>query len=179
MDSSMLKGILVGGAAAATFAAVGVGGYKVLSKPTHADVIAVKEIKETVRTPREECTEVQVRQQAPVQDQHRVAGTVAGGVLGGVLGSMVGGGTGKTLATVGGAAAGAYAGNTVQGNMQKNDAHMVTQTRCKTVNVMVEKLVGYDVTYKIGDKQDLVRMDHKPGEKIPLKDGQLVLRAPG
>ncbi|MBK7655121.1 MAG: glycine zipper 2TM domain-containing protein [Betaproteobacteria bacterium] len=88
------------------FAAVGVGGYKVLSKPTHADVIAIKEIKETVRTPREECTEVQVRQQAPVQDQHRVAGTVAGGVLGGVLGSMVGGGTGKTLATVGGAAAG-------------------------------------------------------------------------
>ncbi|MBK7655122.1 MAG: hypothetical protein IPJ18_08285 [Betaproteobacteria bacterium] len=63
--------------------------------------------------------------------------------------------------------------------MQKNDAHMVTQTRCKTVNVMVEKLVGYDVTYKIGDKQDLVRMDHKPGEKIPLKDGQLVLKAPG
>jgi uncharacterized protein YcfJ len=38
-------------------------------------------------------------------------------------------------------------------------------------------LVGYDVEYRIGEQVASVRMDHNPGDSIPLKDGQLVLNA--
>ena len=35
---------------------------------------------------------------------------------------------------------------------------------------------GYDVTYKIGDQQGKIRMDHQPGAQIPLdSNGQLIL----
>ncbi len=40
----------------------------------------------------------------------------------------------------------------------------------------LEKMLGYDVTYKIGDQQGKIRMDKDPGAQIPLdNNGQLVL----
>ena len=38
-----------------------------------------------------------------------------------------------------------------------------------------DRVVGYDVTYQIGDKTGQVRMKQKPGKEIPLKDGVLVV----
>jgi uncharacterized protein YcfJ len=119
-----------------------------------------------------------VQKQAPVKDPQRAAGTILGGVAGGVLGHTIGGGTGKTVATVAGAAAGAYAGNQVQKNMQEKDVVTTTETRCKTVQERSEKVVGYDVTYRLAGKEGQVRMAHDPGPRIPVKDGQLVLDAP-
>ena len=119
-----------------------------------------------------------MQKQAPVKDQHRVAGTVIGGVAGGLLGSTIGGGSGKTVATVAGAAAGGYAGNKVQKNMQEKDVVTSTETRCKTVNETSEKLVGYDVTYRLEGKEGTVRMASDPGKQIPVQDGQLVLASP-
>jgi uncharacterized protein YcfJ len=177
MDKSMIKGIAVGGIAMVVLAAGGVTGYRTLAQPAQAEVLAVKEARQTVSTPQEKCEQVVVQRQAPVQDERRIAGTVLGGVAGGLLGSQVGGGSGKQVATVAGAAAGAYAGNQVQKNMQKNDVTSSTETRCKTVNVKSEKLVGYDVTYRLNGKQDVVRMDRDPGKTIPVRDGKLVLDA--
>jgi uncharacterized protein YcfJ len=121
---------------------------------------------------------VQVQRQAPVQDEHRVAGTVLGGVAGGLLGNQIGGGSGKKAATVVGAAAGAYGGNQVQKNMQQRDVTSTTETRCKTTNVRSEKLVGYDVTYRYLGKEDTVRMAYDPGKKIPMRDGKPMLDEP-
>jgi uncharacterized protein YcfJ len=149
-----------------------------MSRPSFAEVLAVKDVTETIKTPREECHDVQVRRQAPVKDENRIAGTVIGGVVGGLLGSTVGRGSGRTVATVAGAAAGGYAGNTVQKNMQQNDVVTGTETRCKTVCDTSEKLIGYDVTYRLEGKQDSVRMSFNPGQQIPVKDGQLVLTPP-
>jgi uncharacterized protein YcfJ len=129
-------------------------------------------------TPRQECRDVQVQKQAPVTDANRIAGTVAGGVAGGLLGSTVGGGRGKTAATVVGAAAGAYAGNQIQKSMQQKDVQTTTETRCKTVNETSKRLVGYDVTYRLDGRQDVVRMSFNPGQRIPVKNGQLVLTPP-
>lgn len=37
-------------------------------------------------------------------------------------------------------------------------------------------MLGYDVTYKIGDQQGKIRMDRDPGMQIPLdSNGQLIL----
>ncbi|MEO8124456.1 MAG: glycine zipper 2TM domain-containing protein [Burkholderiales bacterium] len=178
MNTSMVKGIVIGGIAAAAVAASGVTGYRAMTAPEYAEVVAVKEATQTVSTPREECQDVQVQKQAPVKDENRVAGTVLGGVAGGLLGSTIGGGRGKTVATVAGAAAGGYAGNKVQKNMQQKDTVASTERRCNTVTEKTQKRIGYDVTYQLGGKQDVVRMAYDPGQRIPLKDGKLDLTAP-
>ena len=178
MDKSMVKGIAVGGIAMVVLGAGAVTGFKTMMKTESAEVIAVKEVMETVVTPHETCADVQVNRQAPLKDENRVTGTVLGGLAGGLLGSTVGGGRGKTLTTVAGAAAGGFAGNQVQKNMQEKDVVSTTEHRCKTVNEKSHKLVGYDVTYRLDGKDGVVRTSFKPGTKLPVKDGQVVTTPP-
>jgi uncharacterized protein YcfJ len=174
MDKSMIKGMAVGGVAMVVLGAGAVTGYKAVTKPAFAEVVAVKEVVETVTTPHEKCEDVQVQHQAAVKDEHRIAGTVVGGLAGGLLGSAVGGGKGKTLATVAGAAAGGFAGNRVQKNLQEKDVTTTTEHRCKTVNEKSQKVVGYNVTYRLDGKEGVARMSFKPGPTLPVKDGQVV-----
>ena len=174
MDKSMMKGLAVGGAAMVVLGAGAVTGYKTLTKPQFAEVVAAKEVFETVVTPREKCENVQVQHQAPVKDEKRVAGSVVGAVAGGLLGSTIGGGDGKKLATVAGAVAGGYAGNRVQKNLQEKDVTTTTEQRCKTVSEKSQKLVGYNVTYRLDGKDGVVRMSFKPGSTLPVKNGQVV-----
>ena len=68
MDKSMIKGIVIGGVVVVAASAVGVGSYKTMSKPSYAEVVAVKDVTETIKTPREECQEVQVQTKAPVKE---------------------------------------------------------------------------------------------------------------
>ncbi len=178
MDKSMIKGVVIGGAVVTALAAGGMTGYKAMTKPVFAEVLAAREVTETIKTPREECEDVPVMKKAPVKDQHRIAGTAIGVVAGGLLGSTIGAGTGKTVATVAGAAAGGYAGNQVQKNMQEKDTTTTTERRCKTVYDTSLKHHGYDVTYRLNGKEDVVRMSHNPGTQIPVKDGKLVLDPP-
>ena len=75
MDKSMIKGMAVGGIAMVVLGAGAVTGYKTLTKPTFAEVVAVKDVVETVVTPREQCEDVKVQHQAPVKDEHRITGS--------------------------------------------------------------------------------------------------------
>lgn len=176
MNKSMMLGIGLGalgvtaGGAIATYNLVDSG-------PKFADVLAVKPLTEVIKTPREVCNQVVVNHRRPVQDTHQIAGTVIGAVAGGLLGKQIGGGNGKKIATVAGVAAGGYAGNKVQENMQAGDTYTTTETRCKTVTDTSEKVIGYDVEYRLGEQVGRVRMDAEPGARIPVKDGQLVLAA--
>ena len=34
---------------------------------------------------------------------------------------------------------------------------------------------GYQVRYRLGDRDGTVRMDHDPGRRIPVENGELVL----
>ncbi|WJV52100.1 glycine zipper 2TM domain-containing protein [Prodigiosinella aquatilis] len=175
MNKSMLAGISIGMVAALGLAAA--ASLDVFSsKPQFAQVLTAIPIKETVKTPRKECRNVTVTHRQPVQDENRLAGSLLGAVAGGVLGHQFGGGRGQDVATVAGALAGGYAGNQVQGKMQNSDTYVTSQQRCNTVYDKSQKMLGYDVTYKIGDRQGKVRMDHDPGTQIPLdRNGQLVL----
>lgn len=176
MNKSMLTGAVLGvavataGGVAASFGLLqgGLG-------DNEAEVLKVTEVRETLSNPREVCKDVQVTRQKPVQDEHQVLGTVAGAVIGGVLGNQVGGGNGKKVATVAGAAAGGYAGNKTQEQMQAGDTYVSTEQRCETVTDTKEVISGYDVTYSFDGKEDTVRMDHRPGDTIPVQNGQLVL----
>lgn len=178
MDKSMMKGLAVGGLAMVVLGAGAVGGYKTLARPAAAEVLAVKEVMKTVAVPQERCEDVQVSRQAPVKDPNRVTGTVIGGVAGGLLGSTIGGGSGKTVATVAGAVAGGYAGNQVQKNMQQQDMVTSTERRCRTVQLKSQQLVGYDVRYRLEGQEGTVRTTFRPGETLPVKDGQVVTTPP-
>jgi uncharacterized protein YcfJ len=47
--------------------------------------------------------------------------------------------------------------------------------RCETVyDTHIERL-GYDVRYRVGSAERTVRMGHDPGERIPLREGRVVL----
>ncbi|MEK8314961.1 glycine zipper 2TM domain-containing protein [Escherichia coli] len=172
MNKSMLAGIGIGVAAALGVAAV--ASLNVFERgPQYAQVVSATPIKETVKTPRQECRNVTVTHRRPVQDENRITGSVLGAVAGGVIGH---GGRGKDVATVVGALGGGYAGNQIQGSLQESDTYTTTQQRCKTVYDKSEKMLGYDVTYKIGDQQGKIRMDRDPGTQIPLdSNGKLIL----
>ncbi len=168
----MITGAVLGAVLAT---AGGAAGYKYVTRAQFADVVDVKPITKTIHTPREECHDETVTHTRAVKDENRIAGTAVGAILGGVLGNQVGGGNGKKIATVAGAAAGGYAGNKVQRNMQEGDTYTTVEQRCRTVTDKSEKITGYEVRYRYDGKEDTVHMDHEPGSRIPVKDGQLVL----
>jgi uncharacterized protein YcfJ len=176
MNKSLITGLIAGAIVATAGGAV--AGYKFLRGPEFAQVVDVKAVTKTIRTPRQECHQEQVTQQAPTRDPHQITGSVLGAVVGGVLGHQVGGGSGKKIATVAGAAAGGYAGNRVQQGMQERRTVTTIEQRCETVYDSHEERVGYDVRYRLGDEEGKVRMDHDPGERIPVRDGKLVTEAP-
>lgn len=142
--------------------------------PKFADVLDVDAVTKTTRKPRQVCKDHVVTHTAPPKDENRIAGTVIGAVVGGVLGNQVGDGRGKKLATAAGAAAGGYAGNQVQGQMQNGNTYTTTETSCETVYDSSEKIIGYNVRYRLGDQEGTVRMDRDPGARIPVdENGEL------
>lgn len=171
----MITGAVLGAVIAT---AGGAAGYKYMNRGQYADVLDVKPIMQTIRTPREECRDETVTHTRAVKDDNRIAGTALGAVIGGVLGNQVGGGNGKKIATVAGAAAGGYAGNKTQQHMQESDTYTTVEKRCRTVMDKSEKVSGYEVRYRYNDKEDTIRMDYEPGNKIPVKNGELVLIDP-
>jgi uncharacterized protein YcfJ len=173
VNKGMLIGVVLGAGLATAYG--GFAGYKMLSQPEYAQVLDVTAVTETLKTPREECRDKVVTRKKPVKDAHQVAGTVIGAVAGGLLGDAIGGGGKNTAAKIAGAAAGGYAGNKTQETLQENDTYQETVNVCKTVVDVSERTVGYDVKYRIGDVPGEVRMDHDPGDTIPLEDGKLVL----
>ncbi|RPD98105.1 glycine zipper 2TM domain-containing protein [Candidatus Pantoea deserta] len=177
MNKSMLAGIGIGVAAALGVAAV--ASMDVFDRgPQYAQVLSATPIKESIKQPRQECRNVTLTHRRPVQDENRITGSVLGAVAGGVLGHQFGGGRGRDVATVAGALAGGYAGNQVQGGLQERDTYTTSEQRCKTVYDKQEKMLGYDVTYKIGNQQGKIRMENDPGTRIPLdRNGQLILNS--
>ena len=179
----MNKSFLVGSVLGAVLITAGgsYAGYQMLggeAAPEFANIVNVESVTETQKTPREVCEQVAVTKQVPVKDQNKVAGMAIGAVVGGLLGRQVGGGNGRRIATVVGAAAGAFAGNKQQERMQQNDTYTDYETRCNTVYDTSERILGYDVTYKIGEELSTIRMDKKPqGTQLPLVDGKIAMQA--
>ena len=176
MNKSIVIGLVAGAGIAVTAGAV--AGFKMIHKePEFAAVVKVTPLTRTIHTPRQECHDETVTQKGPVKDEHQIIGTAAGALVGGVLGHQIGGGTGRDIATIAGAAGGGYAGNRIQKNLQDRDTTTTTEQKCNTVYDSSEKRTGYEVRYRLGNQEGTVKMDHDPGERIPVRDGQLVLGA--
>jgi len=176
MEKTLVKVIIIGIATVA-LAVAGAAGYKAMN-PKSAAVVAVAEVTKTIETPRKECRDVQVQQRAPTADPNRITGSVIGGVAGGVLGHQIGRGSANTVATIVGAAGGALVGNQVQGSMQKSDVVTTTQRKCTTVYDRSQQVVGYDVTYRLKGKEEVVRLAYRPGATLPVENGHVVVTQP-
>lgn len=173
MDRSLVSGVIAGVLIAGVGGAV--AAYKPwASRPQSAVVVDVKPLHETLTESKEQCRDAPVVVHDTPQDGHRIAGTAIGAVVGGVLGHQIGGGRGKDLATVAGAAAGGYAGNRVQKSYQDRQTHTEMHRDCRLVDVPRSVVVGYEVTYRLKGETRTLRMDHRPGEHILVKDGQWV-----
>jgi len=162
MNTSMIKGLIIGGVFATAGGAV--AGYKMVQDatppvPDFAEVLRVEPAITQITQSEEVCRDVEVVHQKEPRDERRIAGTATGAVLGGLIGNQVGGGSGKKIATVVGAVAGGIAGNKVQQRTQVNDTYTTLESQCETVTNYVDKVIGYDVTYRIGERQGSVRMD--------------------
>lgn len=173
MNKSMIVGTVLGIGVAT--AGGSIASYQLLKEPGYAEVVKAEALKKQIQIPREECHDETVVRQKPVKDEHRIAGKAIGAVVGGVLGNQVGGGSGKKVATVAGAVAGGYAGDRVQDNMQKSNTYTTVEKVCNTVYETREEITGYNVTYRLKDEEGTVRMTYDPGQRIPVKNGQLVL----
>jgi uncharacterized protein YcfJ len=174
MNKSLIIGLVVGALVITAGAAIGgLGPFD--RKSDYAEVVKVDPISTKISTPREVCEDQVVTHTEPPKDEHRIAGTVIGAVVGGVLGNQVGSGDGKKVATAAGAAAGGYAGNKVQQRVQNGKTYTTTEKQCRTEYDSHDKVVGYNVRYTLDGKTDTVRLDHDPGARIPVKDGQLVV----
>jgi uncharacterized protein YcfJ len=145
-----------------------------VARSADARVVDVRPITDTVSESREVCRDEPVVRQVPVRDEHRVAGTLLGAAIGGVLGNQVGGGDGRKIATVVGAMGGGYAGNRVQDRIQRSNTTTTTERRCETVYEPREVTRGYDVTYSYEGRTQTVRMDHAPGDRLPVRDGRVL-----
>jgi uncharacterized protein YcfJ len=173
MNKSLVTGLVVGAVVATAGGAV--AGYRMLGHgDDYAQVVNVTPITKNVRTPRQDCHDQQVTEQAPTRDGKQVTGSVLGAVAGAVIGHQIGGGDGKKIATVAGAAAGGYAGNRVQKRMQDGNTVTTTEQHCETVYDSHKEQVGFRVRYRLDGREDTVRMDHDPGNRIPVRDGQLI-----
>jgi uncharacterized protein YcfJ len=62
--------------------------------------------------------------------------------------------------------------------MQKSDVVTTTRRDCKTVYDKVQKLVGYDVTYRLKEKEGVVRTSFRPGKTLPVENGVVVVAQP-
>lgn len=176
MNKSLAVGLVVGGIAAT--AAGAVAGYKMIAAPSGARVVSATALTKTIKTPRQECHDEQVTHTKPVKDEHRLVGTGVGAVVGGLLGSRIGGGNTRIVTGLAGAAAGGYAGNKIQEKVQKGNTYITTEKRCVTAYDSHEEPAGYDVVYVLDGKRHQVRMDHDPGQVIPVRDGQVMLESP-
>jgi uncharacterized protein YcfJ len=174
MNKSLVTGLVIGAIVAAGAGAV--AGFKMLNKgPEYAEVLKVTPLTKTIRTPRQDCHDETVTHTKEPKDQHQILGTLAGAVVGGVLGHQVGGGSGRDIATVAGAAAGGYAGNRIEKHVQDKNTYTTTERKCETVYEKSEKPIGYEVRYRLRDHESTIKMDHDPGERIPVRGGQLLL----
>ncbi|KFN42885.1 glycine zipper 2TM domain-containing protein [Arenimonas oryziterrae] len=38
-----------------------------------------------------------------------------------------------------------------------------------------DKVIGYDVTWRYGEQTGVIRMDHAPGDRLPMQDGAIIV----
>ena len=133
-----------------------------------------------------------------------VVGALVGGLLGNQVGKGNGRTAATIAGTVGGAYAGREIDRRHQGGRVTTESqrvcHTETRQRSKTIGYEVsysrdgqimskrvsenpgdqillgerQRVIGYDVDWRYRDRTGHLRLDHAPGERLPVRDGEVV-----
>lgn len=156
----------------------------------YAEVVSVKPAMQAVVVSRESCRDERVTYTRDPENPDKIIASIAGAVMGDAIDTRVGSGsrqyaasndpgtsdaTANDATTVIVTVAGGYAGNKIKQSMQGSDTYETTERVCVTIQDSTLQKVGYDVTYRLSGRDQDLRMDHDPGSRIPLADGQVVL----
>ena len=153
MNNTVLAGIIVGGVVlAAAGSILASSGYNPLQK--YATVVSVEPAFDTTRTPRQVCGDEAALAQATM--------------------------TADAAATAAPTPAPAQAAKPEPAPAAKpGEAGEVGEADASAECVVVfdtrSEQAGFDVTYELEGAQKVVRMEHDPGKRIPVEDGELVL----
>lgn len=122
-----------------------------------------------VSTPREECWQEQVVRDVPTGRQSATP-VIVGGIIGGVIGNQIGDGRGRKIATVAGTLLGASIGADKAHANTRYVPTTSTEQRCHVTHESYteQRTVGYRVKYRYRGRIYETRMDHDPGERIPV-----------
>ncbi|MGH8219362.1 MAG: hypothetical protein ACREUT_12500 [Steroidobacteraceae bacterium] len=71
------------------------------------------------------------------------------------------------------------AGKPAGRDARADDTYTTTEEHCATVSEVEEEPQGYEVRYRLDGVAGTVHMDHAPGARILLRDGQLVRESAG
>jgi len=159
--------------------------YLAWKHPAYAEVVSVEPVKQVVTTPEKICGAEPVARPTRVEDQTEyLTGNpgLGGRVISGMGRLPVRSGSGGTVASGTPDRRAAQTVNKAPGTAHNGKAGKAgkaaaaTHKQCRTVQQMSERVVAYDVRYRLHGRTSKVRMDYDPGTRIPVKDGKLVLR---
>jgi uncharacterized protein YcfJ len=153
VNNTVLASLIVGAVVVSAAGAIAYNsGFNPLQK--YATVVAVEPAFETHRVPRQVCGDEAAMEQAATSNAEDSGQTTAAG-----------------------AAAGGDAGaKTEKPAPKKDDTDATADEPCVMVYDTESVPAGFDVTYELDGVQRVVRMDERPGERIPVDDGELVLK---
>ena len=136
----------------------------------NARVTSVDPQVESVRVPRQECSQRWISEPRP-SNERGYGGAVLGGVAGAVIGHQVGGGHGRDAATALGAVLGAFAGNDLASRQRWAQAEPAARevTTCRDAEDVLTRVVGYQVSYEYRGQQFTTLMQDKPGPYLQVR----------
>lgn len=127
---------------------------------------------ERVSVPHKECSSEWVSETREVPAERQYGGAVIGGLAGALIGNQVGKGHGREAATAVGAVVGALTGDNLD-NRGRTGGYVEEVPReikrCRTVEDVQTRLMGYRVSYEYRGQQYTTFMDEQPGKTIPVR----------
>ena len=186
MKKNMVLAALIG--VTGLLSAGALAGYLAWRNPAFAEVVSVEPVRQFIAAPERRCVDTQVfRHETAGNDEPALAVVIDGMAGGAITRQPV---RVEKVATLSAVAAGDPGGRAVQDNKvpaktirsskaankaQSKQAASVAGAHCRRAERVSEKIVAYDVRYRLHGKTTKVRMDHDPGTHLPVRNGKVVI----
>ena len=139
----------------------------------YAKVVRAEPIYREVRVsePAEECREEPVTERVHYRGHSDPGAMLVGGIIGGVIGHQFGGGSGRDVATAAGAVIGAHTAASNTYTPGRTVERTVYERTCRTVHrtSYLDRIEGYDVTYRWHGRLYHTRMPYDPGKRVRVR----------
>jgi uncharacterized protein YcfJ len=186
MKKNMVLAALIG--ITALVSAGALAGYFAWKNPAFAEVVSVEPVRQFVAASDRACVDEPVSRRELAANESLASAVVIDGMAGGMITRQPA--RLEKVATLGAVAAGNPGGRAAQenkvpaktnppgeaaGKAHRNQAVAASGAHCRNANRVSEKIVAYDVRYRLHGKTTKVRMDHDPGTRLPVRDGKVVI----